>query len=139
MAAIDNVRMEKEESHGTEQNRTELLILLTRRPTNWWGSAKRDVTYPTASSDCHIQCLVSLVPKTFVHDRASTRIGELTATTIRHQPFMQCVEVYNEKTATSQLRNAKTTVCPLELPFLGPGSKNVCRRTPNRGIVKWRP
>ena len=28
---------------------TDRPVGVTRRPTNWWGSAKRDVTYPTAT------------------------------------------------------------------------------------------
>ena len=44
---------------------------------------------PSSSSFLDFQqCLLSLVFKTFVHYRASTHMGELTATTIRHLPFM---------------------------------------------------
>ena len=42
----------------------------------------------SSNSDCRIQCLPSLVPKTFVHYRTLTCMGELTATTIRHQSLM---------------------------------------------------
>ena len=42
----------------------------------------------SSHSDCRLKYLISLVSKTFVRYRASSRIGELTATTTRHQPFM---------------------------------------------------
>ena len=49
----------------------------------------------SSNSDCHKKyCLLSVVPKTFVHYRVPTRIGEFTATTIRHQPFTLFIEVY---------------------------------------------
>ena len=62
--------------------------LETRKPTSWWGSAKRDVTHPTATVVYNTKYLLLLVPKTFMHYHASTSMGKLTATTIRHQPFM---------------------------------------------------
>ena len=62
------------------------MSILTREPTNWLDSAKHDVTRPTATvvyNTCY-----HLFQKTFMRDRASTRMGELTATTIGHQPFV---------------------------------------------------
>ena len=44
------------------------------------------------------------------YERKICHIGELTATTIRHQPF-------TKKTVISQLRDAYTTTGPLEPPF----------------------
>ena len=73
----------------------------------------------SSHNDCRIYCLPSLVPKTFVHYRVSTRIGKRTATTIRHQSYMWSIDVYNEETAVSQLRNAEKTVGPFEPPFFG--------------------
>ena len=43
-----------------------------------------ELRHHSSHSDCRIHFFV----KTFMQYRASTRMGELTATTIRHQPFM---------------------------------------------------
>ena len=42
----------------------------------------------SSHSDCRRYYLPSLVPKTFMHDHALTRSGEVTATKTRHQSFM---------------------------------------------------
>ena len=71
--------------------RTENCFMLnrlnkTRRPTNWWGSAKRDVTHPTATvvyNACHH--LFRNVPALPCID--SQLHGRIDRDSIRHQPF----------------------------------------------------
>ena len=33
-----------------DEEKSEYVAIATRRPTNWWGSAKRDVHHPTATA-----------------------------------------------------------------------------------------
>ena len=69
-------------------------------------------------NDCRIQYLLSLVPKTFVYCRASTRMGELTATTNDTSHLCDAWSIAR-KIAIIHLRNAWATVDPFELepPF----------------------
>ena len=52
---------------------------ITRKPINWWGSAKRDAINPKAT----VVYWSSLLPKTFTDAHASTRLCNLNMTTIR--------------------------------------------------------
>ena len=73
--------MKPESDHSTFTTVKEIKLevaTVTKKPTNWYGNAKRDVTHPTATVSIIFAIVVS---KTYMHDWASTRMGELTATT----------------------------------------------------------
>ena len=61
--------------------------IIIRRPTNWWGRAKLDVTHPTATV-VYNACYRLFRKRSFITVYRLAWAGELTATTIRHQPFM---------------------------------------------------
>ena len=60
------------------------------------GGAVRNASH-SSHSDCVYSTCYRLFRKTFMHDRASTRMGELTSTTTRLQPVM-CDLVHAIKT-----------------------------------------
>ena len=69
-------------------------------PTSWWGSAKRDVTLPTAT-------VVYNACYHLLRKRSCTTLYRLTATTIRHQPSRWDLSI---TTATKNNRSSENYV-----------------------------